>query len=325
MKDIRYNWTKEEIREIYHTPLLDLVYSASSIHRKYHHPAEIQVSSLISIKTGGCSEDCGYCSQSAHHDTDLKVQKILPLNEVEELSLKAREGGASRICLGAAWREVRNNRDFEKVLEMVNIINQQGLEVCCTLGMLTEEQAQKLAKAGLHSYNHNLDTSEEYYSEIIKTRSFQDRIRTLNNARKAGISLCSGGIIGMGESEEDRIGMLHTFSAFKPHPESFPINALVPVKGTPLEHQKPVPVWDMVRIIATARIVMPRSSVRLSAGRSSMSAEGQALCFLAGANSIFSGDKLLTTPNPGNNEDLELFRILGLRSRKAGKTVKEEA
>ena len=197
MKEIRYNWTKEEIRKIYHTPLLELVFRASDIHRKYHNPSEIQVSSLISIKTGGCAEDCGYCSQSAHHNTEIKVQKILPLREVDELSKQAKKGGASRICLGAAWREVRDNNDFEKVLEMVKVINEKGMEVCCTLGMLTEEQAHKLAKAGLHSYNHNLDSSEEFYSEIIKTRSFQDRIRTLNNARKAGISLCSGGIIGM--------------------------------------------------------------------------------------------------------------------------------
>lgn len=325
MTDIRHNYSKEELLEIYNSPLLELVYRAATVHRKYHNPQEVQVSSLISIKTGGCPEDCGYCPQAARYQTEVKVHKILPLEEVEQLAEKAKKGGASRMCLGAAWREVRDNKDFDKVLEMVRTINEKGMEVCCTLGMLTEEQAQKLADAGLYAYNHNLDSSEEFYSEIITTRNYQDRINTLQNARKAGISLCSGGIIGMGESTEDRIGMLHTLSSMAPHPESVPINALVPVKGTPLEKQKPVPVWDMVRMIATARIVMPKSAVRLSAGRINMSKEGQALCFLAGANSIFAGDKLLTTPNPEFNEDKELFQILGLKPMEAFQQLKQEA
>lgn len=313
MEKIRNNWSKEELREIYQSPLLELIYRASTAHRQNHNPREIQVSSLISIKTGGCSEDCGYCPQSAKYQTEIKVHKILPLKEVTELAENAKQGGATRICLGAAWREVRDNKDFDKVLDMVRTISDKGMQVCCTLGMLTEEQAKKLADAGLFAYNHNLDSSEEFYSEIISTRDYQDRLDTLQHARKAGITLCSGGIIGMGESVEDRLGMLQTLSSMAPHPESVPINALVPVKGTPLEHQEPVPVWEMVRMIATTRIVMPKSAVRLSAGRINMSSEGQALCFLAGANSIFSGDKLLTTPNPESNEDKALFDILGLK------------
>lgn len=325
MNDIRYDWTKEEILKVYQTPLLELVYRAATVHRQYHNPQEVQVSSLISIKTGGCSEDCAYCPQSAHYQTEVKVHKILPLKEVTELAEKAKKGGASRMCLGAAWREVRDNKDFEKVLDMVRAISEKGMEVCCTLGMITEEQAQKLADAGLYAYNHNLDSSQEFYSEIISTRTYQERINTLENARKAGISLCSGGIIGMGESAEDRIGMLHTLSSMKPHPESVPINALIAVKGTPLEQQQPVPVWDMARMIATARIIMPKSAVRLSAGRINMSKEGQAFCFLAGANSIFAGDKLLTTPNPEFNEDRELFEILGLKPMEAYRQLKQEA
>lgn len=325
MNDIRSDWTKEEILKIYNAPLLELVYRAATVHRQYHNPQEVQVSSLVSIKTGGCSEDCSYCPQSARYQTEIKVHKILPLGEVTELAEKAKKGGASRMCLGAAWREVRDNKDFEKVLDMVRAISEKGMEVCCTLGMITEEQAKKLADAGLYAYNHNLDSSPEFYSEIISTRTYQERINTLENARKAGISLCSGGIIGMGESAEDRIGMLHTLSSMKPHPESVPINALVAVKGTPLEQQQPVPVWDMVRMIATARIVMPASAVRLSAGRITMSKEGQAFCFLAGANSIFAGDKLLTTPNPEFNEDQELFDILGLKPMEAYRQLKQEA
>jgi biotin synthase len=236
----------------------------------------------------------------------------MPVEQVVDAAKKAKAGGASRMCLGAAWREVRDNRDFDTVLEMVKAVNNEGMEVCCTLGMLTEEQAAKLADAGLYAYNHNLDTSEEYYNEIISTRTYDDRLNTLNNARKAGVTLCSGGIIGMGESAEDRIGMLLQLSSMDPHPESVPINALVAVEGTPLENQPPVPIWDMIRMVATARIVMPTSVVRLSAGRVGMSVEGQAFCFMAGANSIFAGDKLLTTPNPEFNEDKQMFELLGL-------------
>jgi biotin synthase len=247
----------------------------------------------------------------------VKVHKLMDVKEVSECADNAKNGGASRMCLGAAWREVRDNKDFDKVLDMVKVINSKGLEVCATLGMVTEEQAKKLAEAGLYAYNHNIDTSEENYNNIISTRKFDDRLNTINNVRKAGLTVCSGGIIGMGESAEDRIGMLYTLSLLRPQPESVPINALVAVEGTPLEEQPPVPIWDMVRMIATARIVLPKTAVRLSAGRLSMSMEGQALCFMAGANSIFAGEKLLTTPNPNYNQDMEMFKLLGISPKKA--------
>ncbi len=314
MSDIRNNWSKEEILAIYNKPLLELVFEAATMHRKYHNPREVQVSSLISIKTGGCSEDCGYCPQSAKYQTDVKAQKMMGVEEVLQQAKNAKEGGASRMCLGAAWREVRDNRDFDNVLEMVRGINEMDMEVCCTLGMVTEEQAKRLADAGLYAYNHNVDTSEEHYGDVISTRTYQDRLNTHQHVRKAGVSLCSGGIIGLGENEVDRIGMLHTLANQESHPESVPINALVPVAGTPMENQEKVSIWEMVRMIATARLVMPKSVVRLSAGRLDMSKEGQALCFMAGAGSIFAGDKLLTTPNPSQNEDMELFQILGLNS-----------
>jgi biotin synthase len=313
------NITKEWITEVYHMPLMELIFKAAQVHREYHDASEVQVSSLISIKTGGCPEDCAYCPQAARYHTNIKVHKLMSLDEVNNCADSAKAGGASRMCLGAAWREVRDNKDFDKVLEMVKTINNKGMEVCCTLGMLTEEQAQKLADAGLYAYNHNLDTSEENYESIISTRKYDDRLNTIKNVRKAGMTVCSGGIIGMGEKEEDRIGMLHTLANLNPQPESVPINALVAVEGTPLEKQEPVPVWEMVRMIATTRIVMPATQVRLSAGRMNMSMEGQALCFLSGANSIFAGDKLLTTPNPEFNEDMKMFQILGLKPQAAFK------
>ncbi len=303
----------DEIKSIYNTPLLELVFKAAGVHRKFHNAGEVQVSSLISIKTGGCPEDCAYCPQAARYHTDIDVHKLLSAEEVISASRKAKEGGASRVCLGAAWREVKDNSDFDKVLEMVRGITAEGLEVCCTLGMLTEEQAKKLADAGLYAYNHNIDSSEDFYKKIITTRNFDERLETLKNVRKARLTVCSGGIIGMGESEEDRMKMLHVLANLTPQPESVPINALVPVEGTPLEDQALVSIWEMVRMIATARIVLPKSYVRLSAGRTQMSTEGQALCFLAGANSIFAGDKLLTTPNPAFNEDMEMFKLLGLK------------
>jgi biotin synthase len=316
---IRHNWTKEEILKIYHTPLLELVFDAASVHRKYQAINEVQVSSLLSIKTGGCSEDCGYCPQAARYSTDVNVHKLMDIKQVESAADNAKAGGASRLCMGAAWREVRDNKDFDRVLEMVKVVNSKGMEVCCTLGMLTEDQAKRLADAGLYAYNHNIDTSEENYESVITTRTYEDRLNTIKNVRKAGVSVCSGGIIGMGETVEDRIGMLYTLAIMNPHPESLPINALVAVKGTPMEDQKPVPIWDMIRMIATARIVFPETVVRLSAGRTQMSTEGQALCFMAGANSIFAGDKLLTTPNPDFNEDMEMFKILGLTPKEAFK------
>jgi biotin synthase len=311
------SWSKEEILDVYNSPLLELISNAAQVHKMHHRPGEVQISSLLSIKTGGCPEDCAYCPQAARYHTEVKVHKLMDVEEVSACADNAKQGGASRMCLGAAWREVRDNKDFEKVLGMVKVINSKGLEVCATLGMVTEEQARKLAEAGLYAYNHNIDTSEENYNNIISTRSFNDRLNTIHNVRKAGLTVCSGGIIGMGESVADRIGMLYTLSLLRPQPESVPINALVAVEGTPMEDQPPVPIWDMARMIATARIVLPETSVRLSAGRLSMSMEGQALCFLAGANSIFAGEKLLTTPNPAYNQDMEMFRILGITPKKA--------
>lgn len=307
--------TVDEVMNVYNMPLLELVYKAATIHRTHNDPTKVQVSSLISIKTGGCSEDCSYCPQAARYHTDIDVHKLMTVDQVTEAAQKAKTGGASRLCMGAAWREVRDNSDFDRVLEMVKAVNGLDMEVCCTLGMLTESQAQKLSNAGLYAYNHNLDTSEENYSNIITTRTYNDRLNTIKNVRKANITVCSGGIIGMGESVEDRVKMLVILANMTPQPESVPINALVPVEGTPLEKQPLVPIWEMVRMIATTRIVMPKTVVRLSAGRTQMSAEGQALCFLAGANSIFAGDKLLTTPNPDFNTDMELFKTLGLTAR----------
>lgn len=317
--DIRHNWTKEEIYDIYNMPLLELVFRAAELHRKYNDTAEVQVCTLLSIKTGGCSEDCAYCPQAARYSTGVDVQALMKKDEVLAYAQKAKDAGSTRFCMGAAWREVRDNRDFDRVLDMVKGVNEMGMEVCCTLGMLTEDQAQKLADAGLYAYNHNLDTSKEHYGEIITTRTYEDRLNTLDNVRKAGVTVCCGGIIGLGETHEDRIGMLHTLATMPEHPESVPINSLVAIKGTPLENNTKVDVWDMVRMIATARILMPKTMVRLSAGRTDMSISDQALCFMAGANSIFAGDKLLTTPNPSFDEDNQMFQLLGLQPRKAFK------
>ncbi len=323
MDSIRHDWTEKEVLEIYNMPLLELIYEAATVHRKFQTASEVQVSSLLSIKTGACTEDCAYCPQSARYNTGIEVQSLLPLNEVIETAKKAKSAGATRFCMGAAWREVKDGEEFDRILEMVKSVNALGMEVCCTLGMLTEIQAKRLAGAGLYAYNHNVDTSPEFYNKIITTRTYEDRIKTLKNVRNAGITVCSGGIIGMGESAKDRMGMLLTLSSLNPHPESVPINALIPVKGTPLANSKPVSVWEMARMVATARIIMPRSVVRLSAGRINISKEGQALCFFAGANSIFLGDKLLTQPNPEANEDLEMFKILGLKPRKSFKNKLE--
>jgi len=325
--EIRNNWTRDQISEIYHSPILDLIYRGASVHRQYHESGEVQVCTLLSVKTGGCPEDCAYCPQAARYHTDVKVHKLLPTEEVIQRAVEAKEAGSTRFCMGAAWREVRDNRDFDRVLDMVKGVSSLGMEVCCTLGMLTDEQARKLKEAGLYAYNHNIDTSEEHYGDIISTRDFDDRLKTLGHVRDADISVCSGGIIGMGEKDQDRIGMLHTLATLPEHPESVPVNALVPVEGTPLAEQPRVSVWEMVRMIATARIIMPRAMVRLSAGRVRMNLEEQALCFMAGANSIFAGDKLLTTPNPDVVQDEEMFQVLNLKPRKAfkdGKAVKFE-
>jgi len=322
---IRNNWTREEITEIYNTPVLDLVFRAATVHRQHHDAQEVQVCTLLSVKTGGCPEDCAYCPQAARYHTDVKVHKLMEVEEVMQKAIEAKEAGSTRFCMGAAWREVRDNRDFDKVLAMVKGVSQLDMEVCCTLGMLTNEQAEKLKDAGLYAYNHNLDTSEDYYGDIITTRTYKDRLDTLEHVRNAKISVCSGGIIGMGEKEQDRIGMLHTLATLPQHPESVPVNALVPVEGTPLEDQEKVSVWEMLRMIATARIIMPKAMVRLSAGRVRMSLEEQALCFLAGANSIFAGDKLLTTPNPNVVQDQEMFQLLNLKPRKSYKNLERIA
>ncbi|EID72318.1 biotin synthase BioB [Imtechella halotolerans] len=312
---VRHDWTKEELLAIYNQPLMGLVYRAASVHRLWHHPEEVQVATLLSVKTGGCPEDCSYCGQAARYHTDIKVQALLPTDTVLAHARKAKENGASRFCMAAAWREVRDNRDFDRIIDMVKGVNELGLEVCCTLGMLTENQAKRLQEAGLYAYNHNLDTSADYYNEVISTRKFDNRINTIDNVRKAGLTVCSGGIIGLGETVDDRISMLLTLATMEKHPESVPINALARVKGTPLENNPKVEIWEMVRMIATARIAMPASMVRLSSGRIEMSEVEQAWCFMAGANSIFAGElqTLLVTPNPGLNDDIQMLHTLGLR------------
>lgn len=324
MAEIRNDWTKEEIAEIYHTPLMELIYRAATVHREHHETGEVQVCTLLSIKTGGCPEDCAYCPQSAHHDTDVKAEEMLEPDEILSAARRAKQAGSTRFCMGAAWRCGRENRDFDRVLDMVSRITDMGLEVCCTLGMLSDEQAQKLKEAGLYAYNHNLDSSEDFYNRIISTRTYRDRLDTIERVRENNISVCCGGIIGMGETDGDRIELIHNLSTMPEHPESVPVNALVAVEGTPLEDRPPVPWHEMARMIATARITMPESMVRLSAGRVNMNMEEQALCFMAGANSIFTGEKLLTTPNNELEEDKQMFRILGLQPREAFKDAKEE-
>ncbi|MBW4501277.1 MAG: biotin synthase BioB [Scytonema hyalinum WJT4-NPBG1] len=316
---IRYDWQKSEIREIYDTPFLELVYQAASVHRQFHDSKKIQVCKLISIKTGGCPEDCSYCAQSSRYKTEVKAQALLEKETVVSIAQQAKESGVSRVCMGAAWREVRDNSQFEQVLEMVKEVTALGLEVCCTLGMLTQTQARRLEEAGLYAYNHNLDTSADYYSTIITTRTYGDRLNTINNVRQTNVTVCSGGILGLGETVDDRVSMLQTLATLHPHPESVPINILSQVEGTPLENQPDVPIWDVVRMIATARILMPASDVRLSAGRARLSQVEQTLCFLAGANSIFSSDNghmlTVTTPCPGYNADQEMLNLLGLEVR----------
>ncbi len=309
---LRHDWTREEVGGIYGQPLLNLLGNAQQVHRTHHKPREVQLCQLISIKTGGCPEDCAYCPQSAHYDTDVRNSALLDVDHVLGVARKAREEGVTRFCMGAAWREVQEGPEFERVLEMVRGVSSMGLEVCCTLGMVTASQAGRLAEAGLHAYNHNLDTSPEYYEKIITTRTYEERLETLNSVRKAGITVCSGGIIGMGESDDDRIGLLHQLASLDPHPESVPINVLVQVEGTPLAPSEPIDPFVLVRAVATARILMPMSRVRLSAGRRSLSRESVTLCFLAGANSIFVGDRLLTTPNPERSEDDRLLEDLDL-------------
>jgi biotin synthase len=310
---VRHDWTFTEIAQIYSTPFLDLVFQAQLVHRKHHAANEVQGSVLLNIKSGGCSEDCAYCPQSAHYRTGVARTELVSVDDALVAAQAARAHGATRFCMGAAWRDVPRGAQFERVLEMVRGVRALGMEACCTLGMLDQEQADALADAGLTAYNHNLDTSPEFYGQIITTRTYDERLATLKRVRAAGITVCCGGIIGMGESREDRIGLLKQLAMLNPHPESVPINMLVAVEGTPLASRPPEDPLDVVRMIATARILMPRSYVRLSAGRLSLSDEAQALCFLAGANSVFLGDRLLTTPNPSADVDRSLFERLGLR------------
>ena len=310
---VRYDWKRSEVREIYRAPLPELVYRAQSLHREFHSPDRVQTCQLISIKTGGCPEDCTYCPQSAHYETDVERQGLLGLQHVVRVAQEAASRRVTRFCMGAAWREAPRGKEFERVLEMVRGVSALGMEVCCTLGMLTEEQAVQLKEAGLTAYNHNLDTSPEFYGSIITTRVYDDRLKTLAAVRKAGITVCCGGILGMGEKESDRVGLLHQLATLRPHPESVPINMLVRVEGTPLASVSHLDPLEMVRAIATARILMPASKVRLAAGRKQLSREAVTLCFLAGANSIFVGEKLLTTPNPGMDEDERLLQTLGMK------------
>ena len=308
----RHDWTREEIQRIYSQALPDLLFSAQLAHRQFHDPTRVQFCQLLSVKTGGCPEDCSYCPQSAHYSTEVTRGGLLPVEEVLEFAKRARGEGATRFCMGAAWRNVQEGEDFENILKMVRGVAKFGMEVCCSLGMLDDAQAKRLAEAGLTAYNHNLDTSPEFYGQIITTRNYDDRLRTLASVRKAGVTVCCGGIIGLGESENDRIGLLQQLSTLNPHPESVPINALVRVTGTPLERVDPLDPLVFVRTIATARILMPASMVRLSAGRKALSREAVALCFVAGANSLFIGEKLLTTANPEPQDDMAMLQSLGL-------------
>ncbi len=312
MTAIRHDWTVAEVRAIHDLPLTELVHRAQGVHREHHRADSVQLCTLLSIKTGGCVEDCAYCPQSSRYDTDVEPERLMTVDEVLERARLAKENGASRFCMGAAWRDAKDGPAFERVLEMVRGVRSLGLEACTTLGMLTDDQAERLADAGLTAYNHNLDTSKEFYGEIITTRTYEERLRTIERVAKNGISVCCGGILGMGESISDRCALIATLARLDPHPESVPINALVAVEGTPLADRPEVDPLELVRAIATARITMPRARVRLSAGRTRLSREAQLLCFLAGANSVFYGEKLLTTGNPDVDDDRALLRDAGL-------------
>lgn len=315
----RHDWSLEEIRGLHDSPLLDLVFRAAAVHREHHDPREMQVCRLISVKTGACPEDCAYCAQSSRYSTGIDAERMLDKPTVVEIASRAKAAGVSRVCLGAAWREVKDNGQFDRVVDMVKGVTDLGLEVCCTLGMLSEPQARRLEEAGLYAYNHNVDSSAEFYETIITTRTYADRLDTIENVRKTKVTVCSGGIIGLGERVEDRLRMLQTLQSVRPHPESVPINILSKVEGTPMARQPDVPVWDVIRMIATARILMPASDVRLTAGRVRLSPTEQALCFMAGANSIFSSETefMLTpaVPSPSYDADAELLRVLGLVPR----------
>jgi biotin synthase len=311
-QNIQQDWQVEEVLKLFSMPFNDLIFKASALHRQNHNPNEVQISTLLSIKTGACPENCKYCPQSAHYDTGLEKQALMPIDKILESAENAKKAGASRFCMGAAWRSL-HDRDVEKICEIVEAVKETGLETCMTLGMLTDSQSKKLKEAGLDYYNHNIDSSEEFYSEIISTRNFADRLNTLKNVREAGLNVCSGGIVGMGEKREDRAKMLIVLANLPKQPESVPINMLVKVKGTPLENVESLDPFEFIRTIAVARIMMPKAKVRLSAGREEMNEQTQALCFLAGANSIFYGEKLLTTQNPQTQKDQELFAKLGIK------------
>lgn len=329
MTDIRMDWTREEIAALFDLPFTELLFQAATAHRTYHRPDEVQLCTLLSIKTGGCPEDCGYCSQSVHADSGVEATKLMDVRAVLQSAAQAKDAGSQRFCMGAAWRNPKD-RDMPAIVEIVKGVRDMGLETCMTLGMLTPKQADMLAAAGLDYYNHNIDSSPEYYERVISTRNFEERLDTLDHVRKSGINVCSGGIIGMGETREDRVGFVHTLSTLEQHPESVPVNALVPVKGTILGDMladTPMAKIDdieFVRTVAVARITMPKSMVRLSAGRESMSASTQALCFMAGANSIFTGDKLLTAPNAGDDSDAALFDRLGLKALEGDEPLRAE-
>jgi biotin synthase len=316
--DVRHDWTTESVEALYHLPFPDLLYRAQTVHLRHHDPAEVQRCTLLSIKTGGCPEDCGYCPQSAHYDTGVERRDLMDVADVAAAAEGARAAGSTRFCMGAAWREARDGEGFDRVLQMVEAVAATGMEVCTTLGMLTDAQARRLKAAGLTAYNHNLDTSPEFYPRVITTRTYQDRLDTLARVQDAGISVCCGGIVGMGESARDRCGLLAQLGRLDPHPESLPVNLLVRAAGTPLAAAGDLDPLELVRTVACARLVAPRARVRLSAGRLSLTPEAQALCLMAGANSIFSGEKLLTTPNPAVDDDEQLMARLGLRFAAAG-------
>lgn len=310
----RNNWTFDEIKKIYDQPLLELIFAAAKVHREHHDPLKMKISMLISVKTGACAEDCSYCAQASRYKTHVIPHKSLTIKEVIKEAADAKAKGVERVCLSASWREIPEEKTFDEILEMIAGVKKMGMSVCCTMGMLNEKQSEELAKAGITAYNHNLDTSDEYYPNIITTRSYKERLNTIDRLIDAGVQHCTGGIIGMDEGEDDRISMIHKLATLRKHPYTVPLNMLVPIEGTPLEKQKPIEVFEMVRMIATVRMVMPVSKICLAAGRKQMSDEGQALCFLAGANSIFVGTKLLTTPNPEIESDLKLLIKLGLKT-----------
>jgi len=323
MTTIRHNWIKEDINQIYHTPLLELIYQAATIHHEFHRANHIKLNTLISVKTGACIEDCSYCAQSSRYQTHVEPHELLDINKVIRIAETVKDNGVPRVCLSASWSEVPGNKHFDNVLQMVDKLRVMGLEVCCTMGKLSKEQAVKLKAAGVTAYNHNIDTSKEFYNKIITTRTFEDRLDTLDNLVDAGMNYCSGGIIGLGETVDDRISMLHTLASRNVHPFTLPLNMLIPVNGTPLENNEKVSAWDMIRVIATARMIMPATIICLAAGRLDMSDEAQALCFMAGANSIFIGTKLLTCENPSIEHDMNLLKLLGLEQFKKEETLNE--